>query len=143
STTQTLIVTSYITNAVYAFDGITGALLQTLVAPNSQSILSSPAAITVGPDGNIYVTGEAGQDNIDVYNVSTQTLSVFISGAQLQAANGGVVFAPGGVAFGPDGNLYTDNTVHPGTDQVLRLGITYTDGQLSYNGTSTTIAILP
>ncbi len=147
STTQTLLVTSYVTNAVYEFDGGTGALLKTLVAPNSQSILSSPAAITVGPDGNLYITGEGfgGNDtyNITEYNFSTQTLSVFISGAQLQAANGGVPFAPGGIAFGPDGNLYTDNTIHPGVDQVLRLGITNNDGQLSYNGTSTTIAILP
>jgi hypothetical protein len=143
TTTQAVFVTSYVTNAVYEFDANTGALLQTLVAPNSQSILSSPAAITVGPDGNLYITGESGEDNITEYNFSTKTLSVFISGAQLEAANGGVPFAPGGIAFGPDGNLYTDNTIHPGVDQVLRLGITTNDGQLSYNGINSTIAILP
>ncbi len=144
-----LIVTSYVTNAVYEFDANTGALVATLVAPNSQSsTLMGCAAITVGPDGNLYITGEGyngssftGPYNITEYNFNTHTLSTFISGAQLQAANGGVPFAPGGIAFGPDGNLYTDNTLPgAGADQVLRLGITHNGGQLSYNGTSTTIA---
>lgn len=140
STTQALMVTSYFDGAVYEIDPSTGTLLKTLVAPNSQSILSSPAGITVGPDGNLYITGETGEDNIDVYNFSTQTLSRFITGSQLAVANGGVAFAPGGIAFGTDGNLYVDNTLPgQGADQVLRLGITNNGGQLSYNGTSTTI----
>ncbi len=146
--TQTLIVTSYVTNAVYEFDANTGALLKTLVAPNSQSILMGPAGVTIGPDGNLYITGEGyngssftGPYNIVEYNFSTQTLSTFISGAQMEAANGGVPFAPGGIAFGPDGNLYTDNTLPgAGADQVIRFDITNNDGQLSYSGTSTTIA---
>jgi hypothetical protein len=148
STTQALIVTSYVTNAVYEVDATTGALLKTLVAPNSQSILMGPAGVTIGPDGNLYITGEGyngsaftGPYNIVEYNFSTQTLSTFITGAQMQAANGGVPFAPGGIAFGPDGNLYTDNTLPgAGADQVIRFGITNSDGQLSYNGSNMTIA---
>jgi len=143
-----LIVTSYVTNAVYEFDANNGALLATLVAPNSQSILMGPAGVTIGPDGNLYITGEGyngssftGPYNICEYNFSTHTLSTFITGAQMEAANGGVPFAPGGIAFGPDGNLYTDNTLPgAGADQVIRFGITNNGGQLSYNGTSTTIA---
>jgi hypothetical protein len=143
-----LIVTSYVTNAVYEFDANNGALLATLVAPNSQSILMGPAAVTIGPDGNLYITGEGyngssftGPYNITEYNFSTHTLSTFISGAQMQAANGGVPFAPGGIAFGPDGNLYTDNTLPgAGADQVIRFDITNNGGQLSYSGNSTTIA---
>ncbi len=148
SSTQTLIATSYVTNAVYEIDANTGALLATLVAPNSQSILMGPAGVTIGPDGNLYITGEGyngssftGPYNIVEYNFSTQTLSTFITGAQMQAANGGVPFAPGGIAFGPDGNLYTDNTLPgAGADQVIRFGITNNDGQLSYNGTNLTLA---
>ncbi len=148
SSTQTLIATSYVTNAVYEIDADTGALLATLVAPNSQSILMGPAGVTIGPDGNLYITGEGyngssftGPYNIVEYNFSTQTLSTFITGAQMQAANGGVPFAPGGIAFGPDGNLYTDNTLPgAGADQVIRFGITNNDGQLSYNGTNMTLA---
>jgi hypothetical protein len=143
-----LIVTSYVTDAVYEFDANNGALVATLVAPNSQSNLVGCAAVTIGPDGNLYITGEGyngstftGPFNITQYNFNTHTLSTFISGAQLQAANGGVPFAPGGIAFGPDGNLYTDNTLPgAGADQVLRLGITHNGGQLSYNGNSATIA---
>ena len=143
-----LIVTSYVTNAVHEFDANNGSLVATLVAPNSQSTLTGCAAVTIGPDGNLYITGEGyngssftGPYNITEYNFNTHTLSAFISGAQLQAANGGVPFAPGGIAFGPDGNLYTDNTLPgAGADQVLRLGISHNGGQLSYNGTSTTIA---
>ncbi|HTU93827.1 MAG TPA: hypothetical protein VMF69_27350, partial [Gemmataceae bacterium] len=88
-----LIVTSYVTNAVYEFDANNGALVATLVAPNSQSTLMGCAAVTVGPDGNLYITGEGydgssftGPYNITEYNFNTHTLSTFISGAQLQAA---------------------------------------------------------
>src|ERR1700722_10820216 len=56
--TAPLAVTSYYDSAIYEFNASTGALLHTLVAPNSQSILQNPAGITVGPDGNLYMSSQ-------------------------------------------------------------------------------------
>ncbi len=140
TTTQALIASSFFDSAVYEFDGGTGALLKTLVAPNSQSTLSGPSGMTVGPDGNLYFASENNSSIVE-YNFSTGSLSTFISSTQLAAA--AAASDPSGLAFGPDGNLYVSlnggqQAFSGGT--VVRFSITSSGSQLSYNGTSTTVA---
>src|SRR6516164_8683362 len=50
-----LVVASYFDSALYKIDANSGALLKTLVAPYSQSVLQGPAGMAVGPDGNLYL----------------------------------------------------------------------------------------
>jgi hypothetical protein len=135
SSTQTVVASSFFDSGVYEFEGGTGALLKTLVAPNSQSTLSGPSGITVGPDGNLYFASEFNSSVVE-YSFSTQSLSTFISASQLAAP--GVASDPSGLAFGPDGNLYVSLN---GGEQafsggaVVRFNISSSGGQLAYTGT--------
>jgi hypothetical protein len=133
------VVSSFFDSAVYEFDGNTGALLTTLVAPNSQSVLSGPSGMTVGPDGNLYFASE-NNDAIVEYNFSTHSLSTFITASQLAAA--GVATDPSGLAFGPDGNLYV--SLNGGQQAfsggaVVLFDLSSGGGQLAYAGTSAVI----
>ena len=116
-----LLAASYFDGALYDFDANTGALAATLVAPYSSSLLSGPAGVTIGPDGNLYIsnegylttiTGEEMQvipDSILEYNLTTGVLSPFIPSTVLDAIAsqvGASVFSRAGLTFGPDGNLY-------------------------------------
>jgi hypothetical protein len=140
-----VIAASYFDSAVYALDPNSGALLQTLVPPNSPSAIDGPAGTVVGPDGNLYLSSQ-NNDAIVEYNVTTQALSTLIPSSVLDpiaAANHDSVFAPSGLAFGPDGNLYVSlNGGRTATSggAVVRFGITDTGSGLSYNGTTMTIA---
>jgi streptogramin lyase len=73
--------------------------------------LSSPAGITLGPDGNAYVAGNGGA--VLRYNGTTGAyLNTFVS-----QGSGGLAFASNsGLAFGPDSNLYVTSG---STNQVL------------------------
>ncbi len=147
STTQTVVAASYFENAVYAFDANTGALLQTLVVPNTGAVLDMPAGITTGPDNNVYISSQANNAILE-YNYSTQQVSPFIPSSVLTpiatAANGSKAsFSPAGLVFGPDGNLYV--ALNGGTratsgGEIVRFNITDQNGQLSYAGTFTTVA---
>src|SRR5262245_21993934 len=53
-----MVVSSFFDSAVYEFDSSSGALLATLVAPYSSSILSGPAGMTLGPDSNLYISSQ-------------------------------------------------------------------------------------
>ncbi len=157
-TVNPVVAASFFDSAIYALNPSTGALLDTLVAPNSQSLLSGPAGVAVGPDGNLYISNQAitftntapyytptSGNSILEYNVATNTLSTFIDSSVLQAmVTPGATFAPAGLAFGPDGNLYVSlnggQTPAAGTGAVVRFDITNTNGVLSYSGTSRLIA---
>jgi hypothetical protein len=133
STTQTVVATSFFDSGVYEFDGNTGALLKTLVAPNSQSVLSGPSGMTVGPDGNLYFASE-NNGSIVEYNFNTQSLSTFITALQLGAVGG--PSDPSGLAFGPDGDLYV--SLNNGQQAfsggaVVRFDLS-SSGQLAFSG---------
>jgi subtilisin-like proprotein convertase family protein len=100
-------------NAVLRYDGITGAFIDTFVASGSGG-LNSPADLVFGPDGNLYVSSNVGNQVLN-YNGS--------SGAFLGVVATGLA-APFGVTFGSDGSLYIANQ---NTDEVLR----YTSSGLS------------
>jgi streptogramin lyase len=135
-TVNPLVAASYFDSAIYEFNPSTGALLNTLVAPYSQSILSGPAGLTVGPDGNLYISSQ-NNNTIVEYNVGTKTLSTFIDSTEMQATvSGGGAFAPAGLRFGPDGNLYVSSGGH---GAVVRFDIN-NNGMLSYAGSDTTVA---
>jgi glucose/arabinose dehydrogenase len=65
--------------------------------------LSSPQGITLGPDGNVYVTSQ-GTSSVIRYTPSGQLIGTFVMGGS------GGLSSPFGLAFGPDGNLYVDGS---------------------------------
>ena len=131
-TVQPMVAASYFDNAIYEFNPVTGGLLDTLVPPNSsQTVLSGPAGVTVGPDGNLYISSQ-NNNSIVEFNISTQTLSTFINSAVV----GIVAPNPAGLLFGPDGDLYVASS---GGGSVVRFDITSASGQLSYASANATI----
>jgi hypothetical protein len=139
-----LVVASYFDSALYKIDANSGALLKTLVAPYSQSVLQGPAGMAVGPDGNLYLSSQF-NDSIVEYNTTTHAMYTFIPSSVLDPiarVNGDSVFAPAGLRFGPDGNLYVSlnggRTATSGGG-VIRFDITKHSGVLAYSGTAVTI----
>jgi sugar lactone lactonase YvrE len=110
-----LFVTGYLSHSVARFDW-SSQTYQPFVAPNSGG-LGQAYGITVGPDGNVYVS-DPNQNIIFRYDGATgaplpapgQTGAVFVS-----AGAGGLSNARG-IAFGSDGNLYVSSC---GTSQIL------------------------
>jgi hypothetical protein len=151
-TNHPVVVASFFESAVYVIDTGTGALLDTLVAPNAGTgTLSNPAGVTDGPDGNLYFSSQnftgVGNNSIVKYDTATRTLSTFIDLNSTQAQNlaadvGAPAFVPGGLAFGPDGDLYV--ALNGGTSStkgaVVRFGITGGLGGITYDGTASVIA---
>jgi hypothetical protein len=152
--TPVLFATSYYDNALYEFNANTGALLATLIPPNSATALSLPSGLTVGPDGNLYISCQNSQssapfnDSIVEYNLTTQSLTTFIDStildtlAALPENGSNTVFDPAGLQFGLDGNLYVtlNGGVASSSGAVVRFGITDVGGTRSYNGIATTVA---
>src|SRR5262249_22681388 len=145
STLPPLVAASFFDSAVYQFDPTSGKILNALVTPNSQSVLSGPAGLTVGPDGNLYLSSQ-NNDAIVRYNFSTQALEPFITSAVLgpiASANGDARFAPAGLRFGPDGDLYVSlNAGQTATSggAVIRFDVTSVGGKLTYNNSFATVA---
>ena len=144
-----LFATSYFDSALYAFDAATGATLATLIAPSYSvgPLLSGPAGVTVGPDGNLYVSSQS-NDAILQFDLSTYKLNTFISQASMTAARLGTMnpnqlFAPAGLRYGPDGDLYVSlngGQTSTGNGAVIRFDVTNTGGVLSYVPTATSYA---
>jgi hypothetical protein len=93
--TVELLVCSYGSNQILRYDGTTGAFLNALAG------VATPTQMTVGPDKNLYVIGNA-PDPVYRYNGITEAyLGIFVASDGTSGS---------GVGFGPDGNLYTCDT---------------------------------
>jgi DNA-binding beta-propeller fold protein YncE len=91
-----LLVSSYFTNRVLRFDGVTGRLLGALGGVNGS--VAGPVGICVGAGGHIYVAAHR-QDTVVSFDGATlEYQGVF--------AGGGVLQGPSGIAFSADQTLY-------------------------------------
>jgi sugar lactone lactonase YvrE len=118
-----LYVSSFATNNVLRFSGVTGAPLpapgQTgaIFIPAGSGGLFGPGALALGPDNNLYVSGFG--DGVLRYNGTT---GAFINAFVPTGSTGPV--GPAGIIFGPDNNLYVSD---PSNNRVLRYnGVTGT-----------------
>lgn len=109
---------------ILIFDELTGTLLGDFTTPGNGG-LRAPDAITLGPDGNVYVSvgGDNGLSLLDpAYPQDSAVLRFSPTGMFLGvAAAGNGLSRPYGNAFGPDGKLYVSSFR---TNQILRF-----DGQ--------------
>ncbi|HEX3148632.1 MAG TPA: cadherin-like domain-containing protein [Gemmataceae bacterium] len=142
----TLLVSSYFDGAVYKVNATTGAIRQTIVAPyDLTSSLTGPAGLTVGPDGNLYISSQA-NDKILEYNLSTNTMSTFIDSnvlTPIAQSLGNSVFAPAGLTFGPDGDLYVSLNAgqsQTGPSAVVHFGVSSAGGVQFFDGGVTLLA---
>ena len=95
-----LYVTDYINDAVYRYDGNTGAFIDIFVASGSGG-LGWPEDLVFGPDGNLYVGSDVSFKGILRYDGATGAfIDIFVA-----AWSGGLQSAQG-LEFGPDGHLY-------------------------------------
>jgi sugar lactone lactonase YvrE len=108
---------------IVIFDESTGTFQGNLVAPGLGG-LSSPDALTIGPDGNLYVSsgGNSGLNLFDpAYPQNSAILRYSLTGAFLGvAASGGGLIRPYGNAFAPDGSLFVSSFR---TNQILRYDV--------------------
>jgi DNA-binding beta-propeller fold protein YncE len=103
---QHVLVSSDFGDAVPMFD-LDGNFVRNFVPPGGGG-LDSPQGITVGPDGNVYVSSAA-NDKVLRYNGQTgEFMGAFVDGGRLNQ--------PWYLRFGPDGNLYVSSSL---TAQVL------------------------
>jgi len=89
-------------NSVEEYDGRTGVFIITFVSSGSGG-LSGPQNLTVGPDGNLYVTSH---DTNSVKRYDGET-GAFIDDF-VPSGSGGLA-NPDQLIFGPDGKLYVSN----------------------------------
>jgi hypothetical protein len=90
-----LLVSSAATNQVLRYDGITGAFIDAFVSAGSGG-LESPSGLTLGPDGNLYVSGSTMFTSSQVLRYDGTT------GAFLKAfVPAGRLLEPKGLTFGP------------------------------------------
>src|SRR5262245_11838597 len=71
--TTPLVVASYFDSALYKINPNNGALLETLVAPDSQATLIGPAGMTIGPNGNLFLSSQLNNSIVE-YDVNTGEL---------------------------------------------------------------------
>ena len=95
-------------DSIFRYEETTGAFLQEFAAATG---LNDAVQVVVGPDGNIYVTGEASGNVLRYSAVTWAFIDEFIPTGR------GGLNAAGGLDFGPDGNLYVSSY---STDEVLR-----------------------
>ena len=101
-------------NAVYRYNGTTGAYLNTCV-PSGTGGLNTPVGIAFGQDGNLYVSSKPDSSVLryqgPLGSVPGNPLpSAGQSGATFVGAGSGGLNNPFELVFGPDGNLYVAST---------------------------------
>jgi sugar lactone lactonase YvrE len=132
-------------NAIYRYDGTTGAFRGVFVTAASNGLVA-PAGIVFGPDGNLYVAsgntfsssagavlrfdGPSGKNPGAPDPAPGQTGAIFVPGGSGGSGNNGGLANPSGILFGPNGDLFVASSVEaatggvfiaePGTSQVLR-----------------------
>ena len=93
-------------NAVYRYNGSTGAFIDKFVASGSGG-LRNPEDLVFGPDGNLYVASDANHNVLRFQGPSGASpgafMDIFVAGG-----SGGLENAQG-VGFGPDGNFYVSS----------------------------------
>ncbi|MEE9128418.1 MAG: M12 family metallo-peptidase [Phycisphaerales bacterium] len=110
-----LLVASFNTDSVLAYDGATGEFLGEFVAAGAGG-LDGPFGLTFGPNGNIFVTASSNQ----VYEFDGSS-GAFVGVFVPTGDNGGLA-TPKGLLFKPDGNLLVASFA---TDAVLEFdGVT-------------------
>ena len=155
SVDPTLIVSSYFDSAIYAIDARNGDVVSTLVFPGGNGLMAGLSGLTIGPDGDIYVSSQgsipqlgAGQtvlpDAIFKIDPRNDNISTFITNAQLLSfVPSGSDFIPAGLAFGPDGDLYVSQNGGQGAsntnDQIIRFNVTNFGNTLFADGSGTSI----
>lgn len=103
-----LLVPSEVQDSIFRFAATTGDYLEEFATGDG---LNQPYEAIVGSDGNLYVSGDAGNHVLRYDPVTGAFVDEFIA-----AGSGGLQNAKG-LSFGPDGNLYVSSD---GTDEVLR-----------------------
>jgi sugar lactone lactonase YvrE len=107
-------------DSIVIFDELTNTIQRDFTTPGANG-LRDPDAITIGPDGNVYVSvgGNSGLNVFDpAYPQDSAVLRFGLNGEFLGvAASGNGLTRPYGNAFGPDGNLYVSSFR---TNQILR-----------------------
>lgn len=107
-------------NSIVIYDEINNTILRDFTTPGANG-LRDPDAITIGPDGNVYVSvgGNSGLNLFDpTYPQDSAVLRFSLLGEFLGvAASGNGLIRPYGNAFGPDGNLYVSSFR---TNEILR-----------------------
>ncbi len=107
-------------NSIVIYDEINNTILRDFTTPGANG-LRDPDAITIGPDGNVYVSvgGNSGLNLFDpAYPKDSAVLRFNLLGEFLGvAASGNGLARPYGNAFGPDGNLYVSSFR---TNEILR-----------------------
>ena len=102
---QYLLVSNLDSGAILRYNANTGAFVNVLVPAGSGGMHSS-FGMTLGPDGNLYVASEWGDDRVLKFDSS--------SGAYLgEFASVTGMSYPFDVTFGPDGNLYVSDHTSP------------------------------
>jgi sugar lactone lactonase YvrE len=111
-------------NNIVVFDESTGTFQGDFTTPGLGG-LQSPDALTIGPDGNLYVSsgGNSGLNLLDpAYPQNSAILRYSLTGEFLGvAASGGGLTRPYGNAFAPDGSLFVSSFR---TNQILRYDVT-------------------
>ncbi|MCK6445264.1 MAG: NHL repeat-containing protein [Planctomycetes bacterium] len=108
-------VASFALDAIFEYDGRTGAFVRVLVTPNLGQLNGPDAGMTIGPDGNLYVPS-FWTNQVKRYSLVDGS---YLGNFPLAAGSG--LSRPRTVAFGPNGWIYVTSE---GNDRVLVFDVT-------------------